>query len=85
MAVSDLEPPRAEAKSPAALWIHVNYQFRVFFWIILDLLASEWFSGVPGGPFGIQGEVGEIRYGPRMVLEGSGVVLEKHHFLFFQT
>ena len=29
------------------------------FLIILDLLASEWFSGVPGGPFGIQGQVGE--------------------------
>ena len=27
--------------------------------ITLDLLASEWFSGVPGGPFGIQGQVGE--------------------------
>ena len=30
------------------------------FLIILDLLASEWPSGVPGGPFGIQGEVREV-------------------------
>ena len=54
------------------------------FLIILDFLASEWSSGVPGGPFGIQGEVREILWGPREVLEGSGVVSEKHHFLFFQ-
>ena len=37
-----------------------NLWNSVCFLIILDLLASEWFSGVPGGPFGIQGEVGEI-------------------------
>ena len=54
------------------------------FLIILDLFASEWSSGVPGGPFGIQGEVREILWGPREVFEWSGVVSEKHHFLFFQ-
>ena len=59
-------------------------RIRCVFFIILDLLASEWFSGVPGGPFGIQGEVREILWGPREVLEGSGVVSETHHFLLFQ-
>ena len=54
------------------------------FLIILDFSVSEWSSGVPGGPFGIQGEVREILWGPREVLEGSGVVSEKHHFLFVQ-
>ena len=52
------------------------------FFIILDLLVSEWSSGVPGGPFGIQGEVREILWGPREVLEGSQGPLGKGHIVW---